>query len=381
MFSNKTLLFALLLSAVGCSHKQEAAAVKPPAALSVKTVAVEQTEWPEIREFTATVKARVSTVIASKVMGYVKQVSVETGARVAAGKVLVTLEAQELESGVQQAEAGRTEARQALAETEQAIRGADSQVELARITHQRIKDLFEKRSVSNQEFDEAVARLRQAEAGLAAARSRRSQVEAKIQQTDAAANTAVITRGYTQLRAPFAGVVTERHVEPGVLAVPGMPLLTIEEAGSYRVEAAVEESLSGSLKIGRQLETTIDAIRITKLLPVVEIVPSVDAASRSFVVKLDASGIGNLRSGMFARVRMPLEARRALTIPTEALRVNGQLTSVFLVENKVARQRLITVGAVRGNRVEALSGLADGERIVSPCPEGLNDGAAIEVRQ
>ena len=157
MFSNKAAVLVTALALIGCGQKPDAkqSEGKPAAPVPVQTTTVTQTELPQLREFTGTVKAKTSVAIASKVMGYVKQVTAQAGTHVSAGQVLVTLEARELDSGVQQAEAGQSEARQALTETDEVIRGAESQMQLAKTTHRRMKDLFEKRSVSNQEYDEA----------------------------------------------------------------------------------------------------------------------------------------------------------------------------------------------------------------------------------
>ena len=120
-----------------------------------------------------------------------------------------------------------------------------SNLDLAQTTFKRIQDLAEKKSVSSQEFDEASARLKAAQAAYQMAVSRRAQVQSRIEQAVAGQRSARIMRDYAQIAAPFAGVVTARSVEPGALASPGVPLLTIEREGSYRLEASVEESRLG----------------------------------------------------------------------------------------------------------------------------------------
>ena len=112
-----------------------------------------------------------------------------------------------------------------------------------------------------------------------------------------------------------------------------------------------------------------------------EIVPSVDAASRAYIVKIDLPAVPNLRSGMFGRARFPLGARKVVTIPPLAMVERGQLQSVFVVEDGVARTRLVTIGERGAAAVEVLSGLSEGEKLVSPVPAGLTDGARVEVRQ
>jgi RND family efflux transporter MFP subunit len=110
-----------------------------------------------------------------------------------------------------------------------------------------------------------------------------------------------------------------------------------------------------------------------------EIVPSVDPASRTFTVKIDLPGTPILRSGMFARARFPSGSKRALVVPVEAIAEQGQLQSVMVVENGVARTRHITAGERRDGQIEVLSGLAVGEIVVSPRSSALRDGARVEV--
>jgi hypothetical protein len=110
-----------------------------------------------------------------------------------------------------------------------------------------------------------------------------------------------------------------------------------------------------------------------------EIVPALDPGSRSFTVKIGLSG-GLLRSGMFGRARFPMGERRALLVPASAIVRQGQVEQVFVVENGVAKSRLVTTGAARGDRVEALSGLRAGESVVAPVPANLADGSRVEVR-
>ena len=356
------------------ARRTEPVAGKP---VAVKTeVAVEQ-EWPDTYEATGTVRARTSAAIASKVMGYVTQVHVQAGDRVREGQPLVTLDARDLDAAVRRADAGEAEARSAQPEVESAIAAAKSNLDLAQTTFRRIQDLASKKSVSNQEFDEASARLKAAEAAYHMAESRRAQVQSRIDQAAAEQRSARILRGYAEIAAPFAGVVTARTVEPGGLASPGQPLLTIERDGSYRLEASVEESKLGTVHAGQSVQVALEGCRGPQR--VAEIVPAVDAASRSYIVKVELN-CPNVRSGMFGRAEFPSGSRKVIAIPAAAVVERGQLRSVFVADNGVAHLRLITVGRNAGGEAEVLSGLSAGEHVVSPVAADLEDGARLEVQ-
>jgi RND family efflux transporter MFP subunit len=142
----------------------------------------------------------------------------------------------------------------------------------------------------------------------------------------------------------------------------------------------VDESKLGSVRVGQAVEAVLEADRKLNAR-VAEIVPSVDAASRTYIVKLDLPATPQLRTGMFGRAIFPLGTQKVVAIPQGALTERGQLQSVFVVEDGVARTRLVTTGRRTGGGVEVLSGLTAGEKVVLPVPAGLQDGGRVEVRQ
>jgi RND family efflux transporter MFP subunit len=313
-------------------------------------------------------------------MGYVREVRVQPGSAVKEGQLLVTIDSRDLESSVAQARAAEAEARSAIAEADNGIAAAKAQLHLAQVTFKRMDDLFSKKSISNQEYDEARARLQTAEASLQMAVSKRAQLESRIAQAKQGVESASIMRSYSEIRAPFSGIVTEKLATPGQLATPGAPLLTIEAAGGFRLEAPVEESMLGRVRLGQTVPVSLDASEQTLNGRVTEIVPAIDPASRSFVVKASLPASNHVRSGVFGRLRLPRGTHESIAVPRDAVSHRGEIQSVFVVENGVARSRMITVGDQQDNKVEVLSGLQAGERIVYPVPAGLSDGAKVEVR-
>jgi RND family efflux transporter MFP subunit len=294
--------------------------------------------------------------------------------------VLITLDARDLDANLRRAEAGRAEVESALPELENATAAAKANLDLAQTTFKRMQELAAKKSISNQEFDEASTRLKAAQANYEMIRSRRSQIDSKMATVEQEIHAAAIMCDYTRIAAPFSGVVITRTVEPGNLATPGVPMLTIEQDGVYRLEASVDESKLPSVRVGQAVEAVLEADRKLNAR-VSEIVPSVDSASRTYLVKLDLPAEPQLRTGMFARAIFPLGVQKVVAIPLGALTERGQLQSVFVVEDGVAHTRLITTGRRTGSAVEILSGLNAGEKVVLPVPAGLQDGACVEVRQ
>ena len=368
-----------ILSGCSSSESRPKAASNAPS-IPVQAIVVRSSPWPDVYQATGTVRARTAAVLSSKVMAYVQQVAVQVGDQVRAGQLLVTLDAKDLDTNVRRAEAAEAEVLSAIPEADNGVAGAKANLDLARSTFKRMEELASKKSISNQEFDEASARLKSAQAAYEMARAKRSQLDSKLAQVREEIRGARIMRDYTRIAAPFSGVVTAKSAEPGNLAAPGAPLLTVEREGAYRLEASVEESKLPFVKRGQTVNIALEALDRQIPARVSEIVPAVDAASRAYIVKIDLPAMPNLRSGMFGRAWFPLGARTVVAVPQPALVDRGQLQSVFTVENGFARTRLVTTGQRAQNAVEVLSGLSEGETVISPVPSALADGARVEVR-
>ena len=356
---------SLLLAACGGAPRQERA-VDAPAPAATKSAVVVRQEWPSLYEATGTVRARAVATISSKVMGYVNQVSAQSGDRVTEGQILVTLEVRDLDAAVRNAETGHTEVESAIPEADSAVAAAKAQLDLAQTTFRRMQELASKRSISEQEFDEASARLKAAQAASDMAQERRKQIDSRLARAEQAVRSAAVMKDYARITSPFAGLVTARSVEPGILASPGVPLFTIEREGAYRLEAAVDESRLSAIRMGQAVSVTLDAMDRPIECRVSEIGPVVDAASRSALVKIDLPGVAQLRSGMSGRASFSSGSRGVVAVPAAAVTERGQLQSVQVLEDGTPRSRMVTTGQRSQGFLEVLSGLSEGERVVVP---------------
>jgi RND family efflux transporter MFP subunit len=378
----KKWIVVVFIALAGCGSKREAPAKAEAAGpvVSVKLVDVVETEWPSFHEAVGTVRARASGQVSARVMAYVREVRVRLGDRVKAGQVLVVLDGRETQTRQRQAEAARTEARTTAIEAEQSIASARAAMRLAEVTYKRMKDLHDKASVSNQEFDEASARLEMARAAVEMAESRRRSVDAKIAQADEEVKGVEVQAGYSAVTAPFGGVVTEKPVEPGNLAVPGMTLMTIERDGGFRLEAQVEERNLSTVRLGQRVMVVLDSIEGPLEGTVSEIVPAVDPISRAFIAKVDLPASTRIRSGMFGRARFIAGSRRVIAAPAAAVVNRGQMQWVFVNDGGKARGRIVTLGASHDGAVDLLSGARAGEKVIAPAPGDIADGTRIEVQ-
>ena len=369
----------LLVSSCGSTHKQPVAD-KAATALTVATDRVSVAIAPQTAQASGTVQPRTRTVISAQVMGMIRQVAVEPGQSVQAGQTLILIDSQQLLAGEAQAVAARLEATAGLTESERAIDAARTQLDLAKSTQARLKSLYDKRSLSSQEMDEANSRLSLAASTLAMAEAKRAQVNARILQSEQAWKSAQLTSRYATLTAPFSGTVSEKLAQVGAMAIPGAPLLVLEKAGGFRLEMNVEESRSSQIRIGMPLRVVLDQGEEFNA-KVTEIVPSLDPASRSLTVKVDLPSLKSLRSGAFARGEWVIGEREMLSVSANAVRETGQMQLVFVVEGGVAHSRMISVGDAQAGRREVLTGLKSGEVVVLNPPLAFQDGTRVEVAQ
>ena len=193
------------------------------------------------------------------------------------GEVLVTIDEAQQQAAYNSANAG-------LQASQESIAAADADYALADATMKRYQMLYDKKSVSPQEYDEVKTRLAAAQGAARCGARGPHQAEAGVSQ----ASTAM---GFTKVRAPFDGLVIAKLAEPGAMAAPGVPLLMVEDPSHFRLEATVDESKIGAVKLGETVPVVIDALGDQPIEgKVTQIVPAADPGSRTFTVKIELAG-------------------------------------------------------------------------------------------
>jgi RND family efflux transporter MFP subunit len=314
------------------------------------------------------------------------------------------------------------------AQAKLAVRQAEANLKLAAADFGRIKSLFDQEAVSRRQFETAQAQLevaqaqyetakeaesiaqegtrtedlraaqegvrqaqaayKVAEAGVQQAKAsalqtdmRRQEVQAaraQISQSRASLNMAQTTRGFAEVRAPFDGVVNARMVDPGAMAGPGSPLLSIQ-GGDLRLEAVVPESALNHVKLKTRVDVELDALPgQTFGGTVVEIRPQGDLATHTFLVRISLDKSAGVMAGMFGRAKVATGSAKQVLIPASATWERDGLHYVFVVDSdNVAQLRIVTLGTPDGQSVVVLSGLSTGEKIVVGDRENVKEGDKI----
>ncbi len=392
-FLSILLLTASAMLSVSCSANPPAAEVERTALARVVTETLRLSPIDDAYEVAGTVRSKLSTVVAARAAGNISRVTVTEGDRVRAGQLLVEIDSRDAAIQVLHAQSAEAEALQGLEEVNAAIRAAefartsaDANRDLARATLERYQGLRDRRSVSVQEFDEvqtrstaAAAEASRAAETLESLKAKRGQMLARIEQAKAGRGAADLYLGYSQVLAPIGGIVTGRHVEPGMFAAPGAPLITVEDDGRYQLELAVEESRIAAIRQGARTRVRIESLGADDIEAVVsEIFAASDPLTRTVTVRLDLPRTPNVRSGLFGRAYFSAGRRDAITVPAAAVVRRGQLTGTWVLEGGAVRYRLLRLGKAAEDRVEVLAGLNDGDLLILEPREGLADG--LEVR-
>ncbi len=378
----KTLIavpIAAGLLTFACSAPPPPPAAGKEAAVAVRVERAATSQIAAQFEAGGIVRGRMTAVIASRVMAPVTDVRVHAGDMVRAGQVLVTLDGRDLQAQADRASAALTAARQTVRAVDSDRAAANAALTLATSGFDRVTALHAKHSATNHELEEATAGFDTARAQVASADAHAAEAAAGLTAAEEASKAATITASYATLTAPFAGRVIERMADPGVMAAPGVPLLTIEDTSRLRLEVSLDEARARDIAVGQNAEVSVDgsagaAWRAGKIAELSRI----DPARHSFVVKIDMPPGAETRSGAFGRARFTSGSRAALAVPARSVIRRGQMTFVFIVDaDKRAHLRPVTPGASFGDRQEVLAGLMENEFVVDEPPPVLIDGAPV----
>jgi len=334
---------------VSCRAETEDPTLQRPAVSGVRVESVAPVPVDDVYEAAGTTKSDSFSTISSRVMGAVTSLKVREGDHVESGRLLMTIDDRDAAERVRAAA--------------MSVEAARQNRDLSDKTWRRYRALFEQKVISRQEMDRVEAQKKTA--------------EAEYSRAAAMAEEAKTNLGFTRITAPISGRITSKLIDVGSMAAPGMPLLTIEGSGDIYVEAAVDESLTGTIQSGMSAEVTVPSLGKDLSGTVREVVPAVDPLSRTFIVKVPVQDKG-LKSGLFARVRIPLSKRPALLVPDKAIVSKGQLTGVYVVDGRgLVTYRLIRAGKRFPDGTEILSGLSAHERVITGNVERAIDGGII----
>ncbi|MGJ8550433.1 efflux RND transporter periplasmic adaptor subunit [Winogradskyella wichelsiae] len=358
----KKYIYVLTLAATAffvtsCGSEDKKNVVDNTPAIIVKTAQVDANGNSPFLSVSGKIQASNSADLSTRMMGYVNKVHVNVGDKVNKGQLLVSINNADLQAKKAQVNAGITEAAAAFNNAQK--------------DYNRFKNLFAENSASQKEMDDMTANFEMAKARLESANQMKNEVNAQFT--------------YSNITAPFSGIVTSKNVEAGNMANPGVPLISIETPGNFEVMAMVPETEISEIKKGTTVDVLVKSINQTIKGKVTEVSTSAKNTGGQYLVKiaLDKTEV-NILSGMFTTVQFPVERKsksELVLVPSESIITNGQLTGLYTVsQSNTALLRWLRLGRTYGDQVEVLAGLNAGETYIVLAEGKLYNGVKINVQ-
>lgn len=330
--------------------------------------------------------------VMAKVAGYVKTISVDIGDHVQQGQVLAVLEAPEIQSDVARAKAGVAAAEANIVTAQAAVQRAQATAGMMKLSFQRLQEVAtkDKGLVPRQDIDVAQSRQMEAEAQLASAESSVQAARDAKAGSDQELIRAQTMIGYATIRAPFAGVVTKRYASTGSMIQAGiasqtqaMPVVKLAQNSLLRLILPVPVNDVGGVKDGQAVDVNVSSLGRTLQGTVTRSADSVEMATRTMNTEVDVPNRdGSLIPGMYAEVHLHLAAcPNVLSVPLDA--VDGLGTSVqqaYVVRDGTVHLVVVKTGLQTPNRLEILSGLQEGDKVIVGRHTGLSDGKRVDAQ-
>jgi HlyD family secretion protein len=315
-----------------------------------------------------------------RVTGRIVEMLVYPGDAVRPGQVLARLDSAELSSRAREAEAGLAAARATRVQMEKELVMTEAEAGYARGVAARTERLFNTGAVSKQEYESDRALAATAEAKLEAARAKLHAAEAMLAQGEAVSRTATIVRNYSDIVSSTSGYVVKRLVAPGVLVQPGTVILKVAQIDKVRLQANVGEKDLGSIRVGSPVQvTTATAGQPPLTATVTAVFPFVEQGPRTAVIEALMDNAGRrLLPGQYVTMQFATGQRgQALIVPASAVVRMGDKATVWVVEDGKAEPRPVVSGLHDAERVEIVEGLTGAERLVARGQDGLYAGARV----
>ncbi len=337
MLRMRTILATSLLLALTACGSDPATPAMPPLP-RLDTITLQAGGDLRGRGWDGVVEAVQQASLTAQTAGRVTVVNVDVNDRVAAGDVLLRLTAVEQQAGANTARAQ--------------LRAAEAAATEAAANYLRYAALASGQYVSRAQIDQARAARDSAVAARDAARAQLAQAG---QQTE-----------YTVIRAPFAGLVSARQVEPGESVAPGQLLMTVYAPGALRIEVQVPQSDAVAIRAANRAQVLLADARVVDAAEVT-VFPAADPATHSVGVRVTLPTVKDLpQPGATAKVVFPITGgSSALRIPTSALAQRGEVSGVYVLADQRLTLRQVRLGQRTGNEVEIIAGLRTGETIAA----------------
>jgi len=385
------LLVSGSLSLAGCSAGDAKAREQLAAPVTVSVAATAAVEQPIARYIraTGTLMAQDQAEVAAETAGRVVSTPIERGSRIAEGGELARVVATETTAQLKEAEANAAQIEARLGLTPDGpfdvakvpeVQTAKASYELAQEEFNRIKSLLDQRVVSQSEYDQRRTQMEATRQQYEAAKNAAAQQYQSLQAARARVALANKALADTVVRAPFTGVVAERHVSVGDYVTKGMKVATVVRVNPLRVMLTIPEQFVSAIGAGQPVDFEVDAYPDRHFTGTVKYIsPALQADRRALTVEaMVPNPAGELKPGLFATARLEQPSRTpGILVPATAVQTSAGTSRVYVVNGDHVDERIVTTGQVLGDRIEVTKGLAKGERVATSNVPMLKDGVKV----
>jgi RND family efflux transporter MFP subunit len=380
-----------LATGCGAPSGRSASAATPAAAVEVRTFTTSTAQVTRAIRVSGSLIADEEAEVAAETAGRIVETPVELGTRVAAGAPLVRISAEQASAQVAEAEANAAQVSAALnltpgkpfdPDNTPDVIAAKAEHELAVSEYERFKSLLAERVVSQSEYDQRATRVESTKRRYEATRDGMNQRFRQWQSAIARVALARKALGDTVVRAPFAGMVSDRKVSVGDFVTTGTRVVTVVRISPLRVSLTVPEQLVSRVAAGQKVDLRVDAYPDRTFTGTVRYVsPALRAEQRALTVEAIVSNeLGELKPGLFASAEIfQAQTDEALLLDRNAIQTTSGTARVFVVRGEKVEEHVVRTGQVVGEQVEIVEGLAPGDIVAVPRTGTLTDGTRIAV--
>jgi RND family efflux transporter MFP subunit len=385
----------LAVAATGWAILSHRLGAKPTGDDSLRTVAVALVErGPLVNsvKLSGEFRAFQQIDVHAKVAGYIRVIYVDVGDQVKEGQVLAILEVPELNAEVTGAKADIRRSQDAIRRAQSEIERSQSAYRAYHAAYTRLKQASEARPglIAEQELDDSLAKDQETQAQVDSSRAALAEAQNQLSSAEAVLERLNAMEAYSHITAPFAGVVTKRYADTGSLIQAGttsetqsMPVVQLAEWSKLRLVVPVPESAVPQLRLGTVVSVHVSALNRDFDGEVARFADSLNEETRTMHTEIDVKNPqGTLKEGMYAEVKLVLqEVKSALNVPVQAIQRGSSAASVFRVDAQGRiEERKVSLGEETSDRVQVLSGLMEGDRVVIGNGGGVRPGDKVRPK-
>jgi RND family efflux transporter MFP subunit len=328
----------------------------------------------------------------AKVAGYIRKIYVDVGDHVKEGQTIAELEVPELAAQLTGSEAAVRAAQEQVRKAQGDLQRAKSAHAAAHSAFVRLKQAADSRAglVAQQEVDDSEAKDLETEGQTASAEAEIAAAKQQLEVAEANQKQYAAMSSYTRIAAPFAGVITNRYADTGALIAAGtssstqaIPVVRLAQTSKLRLVLPIPESVVSQIHLGDPVKVRVQALDQEIEGRVSRFADALDRQTRTMETEIDFDNRdGHLISGMYTETRLSLrEKKNAITIPLEAVSRNGDEDTVLAVNaDNVVQERKVRLGVEDSTRIEVLSGLSEGERVIIGNRSEYHNGEKIHPK-